>query len=285
MSSRLISIGSYKVFGLRDGFFSLDGGAMFGVVPKIIWEKLIPADESNRIQLGLNSILIETPDNKILVDTGIGDHLPEKYAKFYSPDRESGLSGELKKLGISPEDIQFVINTHLHFDHCGGNTSLGRDGSFHPAFPNAEYVIQKNEWETANNPRGRDKPSYIDHLFLPLQNENQLHLVDGEAEIIPGIKVCPAAGHTTGHQIVQVESEEEELYFLGDLIPTAFHVRLPYIMSYDLYPEKTFEIKEIFLQRAAANGWIAALNHDPYHFFGRIIKTDGQYSFEPFHPE
>ncbi len=281
MSSQCISLGRFKVLGLRDGLFLLDGGAMFGVVPKVIWEKLIPADESNRIQLGLNSVLIHSGEKNVLVDTGIGDNLPAKYAKFYSPDRESGLNGELQKQGISSKDIDFVINTHLHFDHCGGNTYRDKDGAFYPAFINAEYIIQKNEWENAANPAGRDKPSYIDDFFTPIQRENQLRLVDGEEEVCPGIKVQPAAGHTTGHQIVQVESEGQRLYFLGDLIPTAFHVHLPYIMSYDLYPVETFEKKELFLQQAADNGWIAALNHDPHHFFGRIVKQDGKYTFDP----
>lgn len=281
MSSHRISLGRFHIWGLRDGLFSLDGGAMFGVVPKVIWEKLIPSDSSNRIQLGLNSILIHTGGKKILVDTGIGDNLPKKYAKFYSPDRNSGLSGELNKHGIKAEEIDFVINTHLHFDHCGGNTYRDKSGLFHPAFPNAQYVIQKNEWDNANNPQGRDKPSYIDFLFTPLKRENQLHLVDGKQEICPGVKVHPALGHTTGHQIVEAESEGHSLFFLGDLIPTAFHVHLPYIMSYDLYPVETFESKELFLQQAAENKWIAALNHDPNHFFGRIAKQDGKYIFEP----
>ncbi len=281
MKSRRITLGSFQVLGLRDGYFSLDGGAMFGVVPKVIWEKLIPADKSNRIQLGLNSILINTGNKIALVDTGIGDNLPSKYAKFYSPQRESGLLGELKKHGTAPEDIDFVINTHLHFDHSGGNTYKDSHGDFHPAFPNAEYVIQKKEWENANNPQGRDKPSYIDTLFSSLQREKQLRTAEGEEEIVPGIKVIPAPGHTTGHQIVRVESKDQVLYFLGDLIPTAFHVHLPYIMSYDLYPVETFESKERFLQRASEFGWIVAFNHDPRHFFGRISQKDGNYIFEP----
>jgi glyoxylase-like metal-dependent hydrolase (beta-lactamase superfamily II) len=281
MSSRHITLGSFQITGLRDGFFSLDGGAMFGVVPKTIWEKLIPADESNRIKLGLNSILIRAREKNVLVDTGIGNNLPDKYARFYSPQRSPGLVGELKKQNITPEDIDFVINTHLHFDHCGGNTVRNNQGEYQPAFPNAAYVIQKNEWDNANNPHGRDKPSYIEHLYSPLAAAKQLHLVDGKEEILPGITVLPAAGHTTGHQIVKAQSEGDALYFLGDLIPTGFHVHLPYIMSYDLYPVETFESKEIFLEQAAAKGWIAAFNHDPSHFFGRIMKKGGNFTYEP----
>ena len=281
MNSPRIALGSFDVFGLRDGYFFLDGGAMFGVVPKVIWQKLIPADESNRIQLGLNSLLIDTGEKKVLVDTGIGENLPSKYAEFYSPRRISGLFGELKKNNMQPEDIDYVINTHLHFDHSGGNTVKDEEGNFHPAFSNAEYVIQEKEWNNAIQPKGRDKPSYMDYLYFPIEREDQLHLVEGEEEILPGITVMPATGHTTGHQIVRVQSGNSTLFFLGDLIPTALHVHLPYIMGYDQHPAETFESKERFLEKAVKKGWIVAFNHDPNHFFGRISEKDGKFVFQP----
>jgi glyoxylase-like metal-dependent hydrolase (beta-lactamase superfamily II) len=281
MSLNKISLGKFTVYGLRDGFFRLDGGAMFGVVPKVLWEKVYKPDSLNRIKLGLNSLLIDNQDKLILVDTGIGENLQKKIYDHYSVEREPGLVGALEQRGYSPDDIDFVINTHLHFDHCGGNTFMNQQGKFVPTFPHAQYIVQKGEWKNALDPGARDRPSYIKSAFVPLKEYGQLKLVEGDSPVSDGITVLLTEGHTSSHQIIKVESKGEILYFLGDMIPTSSHVNLPYVMSYDLYPVKTLENKEKFLKQAVENDWIIALNHDPEYFFGTISKPGKKFEFSP----
>ncbi len=281
MSLNKLTLGNFTVYGIRDGFFYLDGGAMFGVVPKVLWEKVYKADSLNRIKLGLNSILIDTREKRVLVDTGIGENLRKKIYEYYSVQREPGLVGALKQKGYSAEEVDYVINTHLHFDHCGGNTYKNEKGEFVPTFPNARYVIQKGEWENALDPGARDRPSYDKNSFLPLKEYGNLNLLDGDSNVTNGVQVVLAEGHTSSHQVVKVESGKKTLYFLGDMIPTASHVNLPYVMSYDLYPIKTLENKEKFLKKALQNDWIIALNHDPEYFFGTISKSGKKYVFNP----
>jgi len=281
MTSDRLSLGSFQAYGLRDGFFWLDGGAMFGVVPKVLWKDIYPADADNRIRLGLNCLLIDTGRKRILVDTGIGPDLNERLKLFYSVEREPGLMGDLRKLGFSAQDIDFVINTHLHFDHCGGNTHRTTEGRFIPSFPRASYVIQRCEWEAGLNPSGRDKPSYYPEYFVPLEEHDQVNLVEGDQEILPGVQVLLASGHTACHQCVKITSEGKTLVFLGDMVPTSGHIGLPYIMSYDLFPHETMENKERFYRDAMEEDWIVAFNHDPEFFFGRIIRCKRKYGFLP----
>ena len=277
MTSEHLALGTFHVHGLRDGFFWLDGGSMFGVVPKVLWRNIYPADQDNRIRLGLNSLLIDTGRERLLVDTGIGPDLNKRLAEFYSVEREPGLMGELKALGFGGEDIDYVINTHLHFDHCGGNTFRSAEGRFVPSFPKATYVIQKCEWDAGLNPSGRDRPSYLDEYFAPLAEHGQVELVEGNREIVPGVEVVLAEGHTACHQCVRVSSEDKTLFFLGDMVPTSGHVGLPYIMSYDLFPQTTMETKERFLKQAIDEDWIVAFNHDPDIYFGRICIDKGKF--------
>ena len=276
-----ISLGQFDIYGLRDGFFFLDGGAMFGVVPKTLWEKKFPADEKNRIKLALNSILIKTAKELILVETGIGGDLDPKFYDYYSVERKPGLVLSLEKLGYQAEDINFVINTHLHFDHCGGNTYKDEKGEDVPTFPKARYIIQKGEWEYALNPSERDKPSYLEQNFLPLEKHGLLQLVDGDKEISEGIELIVVPGHTSRHQCVKVSSEGKVFFFLGDLVPTSAHVGLSYIMSYDLSPQETLESKKRYFDQAIEEDWILAFNHDPEHFFGKVKKVNNKYIFEP----
>jgi glyoxylase-like metal-dependent hydrolase (beta-lactamase superfamily II) len=276
-----LELGTIQVHGLRDGFFWLDGGSMFGVVPKVLWRNIYSADQDNRIRLGLNSILIDTGRHRLLVDTGIGPDIDKRLQEFYSVEREPGLIGELLTLGFGREDIDYVINTHLHFDHCGGNTYRSAEGRFVPSFPDAAYIIQKCEWEAGLNPSGRDKPSYYDEYFAPLEEFGQVELVDGDREIVPGVEVVLAAGHTACHQCVKVVSEDKTLFFLGDMVPTSGHVGLPYIMSYDLFPQTTMEAKERFFRQAIEEDWIVAFNHDPDIFFGRISVKKGKFTCQP----
>ncbi len=275
-----ISLGKFEIYGLRDGFFFQDGGAMFGVVPKTLWEKKFPADEKNRIKLALNSILIKTAKELILVETGIGDDLNPKFYDYYSVERKPGLVLSLEKLGYQAEDIDLVVNTHLHFDHCGGNTLKNEKGEDAPTFPKARYIIQKGEWEYALHPSERDKASYLEHNFLPLEKHGLLQLVDGNKEISEGIEVIVVPGHTPRHQCLKVSAGGKVFFFMGDLVPTSAHVGLSYIMSYDLSPQQTFENKRKYFDQAIEEDWILAFNHDPEHFFGKVKKVNNKYTFE-----
>ncbi len=275
-----ISLGQFEIYGLRDGFFFLDGGAMFGVVPKTLWEKKFPADEKNRIKLALNSILIKTAKELILVETGIGGDLDPKFYDYYSVERKPGLMLSLEKLGYKAEDIDLVVNTHLHFDHCGGNTSKNEKGEDVPTFPKAKYIIQKGEWEDALHPSERDKASYLEQNFLPLEKHGLLQLVDGNKEISEGVEVIVVPGHTSRHQCLKVSTGGKVFFFLGDLVPTSAHVGLSYIMSYDLFPQQTLENKREYFEQAIEEDWILAFNHDPEHFFGKVKKVNNKYTFE-----
>ena len=275
-----VSLGQFEIYGLRDGFFFLDGGAMFGVVPKTLWEKKFPADEKNRIKLALNSILIKTAKELILVETGIGDDLDPKFHDYYSVERKPGLVLSLEKLGYQVEDIDLVVNTHLHFDHCGGNTSKNEKGEDAPTFPKARYIIQKGEWEYALHPSQRDKASYLEQNFLPLEKHGLLQLVDGNKEISEGVEVIVVPGHTSRHQCLRISTGGKVCFFLGDLVPTSAHVGLSYIMSYDLFPQQTLENKRVYFEQAIEEDWILAFNHDPEHFFGKVKKVNNKYTFE-----
>ena len=276
-----LRLGDFDIFGLRDGFFHPDGGAMFGVVPKVLWEKRCPADDRNRIKLGLNSILIWTGAARVLVETGAGTKLGARLRHNYGVEQDAGLLGSLRKLGFSPEDIDFVINTHLHFDHCGGNTIRDDRGQLVPAFPRARYFIQRSEWQWAENPHEREKESYQADNFKPLAELGLVDLVDGDAPVVAGVEVMLAPGHTAGHQCVKVESRGRTLVYLGDLVPTSAHIGLAYGMSYDLYPLENLETKRKLYERAVAEDWVLAFVHDPVHYFGRVGKTDHKYEFRP----
>lgn len=281
MTVEKISLGKLIIYGLRDGFFYLDGGAMFGVVPKVLWEKIYTPDEQNRIKMGLNSILIQTEQALFLVETGVGLGLDQKLSRFYSVERKPGLIEEIKNIGFEPEDIDYVINTHLHFDHCGGNTCQDENGQWIPAFPNARYIIQKGEWEYALDPCLRDKPSYLRHNFYPLKTHGCLWLVEGDTQITQEVEVLMAPGHTSHHQCVKISSGGEVLFFLGDMVPMSAHAGLSYIMSYDLYPLETLENKKKYFEYALVGHWILAFVHDAQLFFGRVEKKDNKYFCVP----
>lgn len=281
MTLNSLSLGQFRIHGLRDGFFRLDGGAMFGVVPKVLWEKIYPADDQNRILLGLNSLLVQAENFNLIVDTGIGPHFDPKLSGLYSVDNKPGLFAHLQELGVKREDIDMVINSHLHFDHCGGNTMIGEGNEPIPAFPNAVYIIQKGEWECALNPNARDRSSYLEQFFVPLKEHRQLRLVEGNTKLAEGLEVVLASGHTANHQCVKIKSEEKTLFFLGDMVPTSGHVGLPYIMSYDLYPLETIRNKKACYREAIKQDWILAFNHDPDYYFGKVKKKNGKYQFQP----
>lgn len=277
-----IHLGQFEIYGLRDGFFYLDGGAMFGVVPKVLWEKKCAADRKNRIKLGLNSMLVDTRKELILVETGMGADIDQKFYEFYSVRRKPGLISSLQKLGYQAEDINFVINTHLHFDHCGGNTYRNEKGKFVPTFPRAKYIIQKGEWEYALYPSERDKASYLTQNFLPLEKHGLVQLVDGNTEISKGVEIILAPGHTSRHQSVKVCSEGKVLFYLGDMVPTSAHIGLSYVMSYDLFPLDTIKNKKKIFEQAIKQDWILFFTHDPHYFFGKVKKIKNRYQFQPF---
>jgi len=277
-----IQLGKFEIHAFRDGFFHLDGGAMFGVVPKLLWEKKCSVDRKNRIKLGMNAMLVDTNKELILVETGMGAAIDPKFFEFYSVERKPGLIPSLQERGYRLEDINYVINTHLHFDHCGGNTFQNEQGEFVPSFPKAKYIIQRGEWEYALHPSERDKESYLGQNFLPLKKYGLLQLVDGDTTITQGVEVLLAAGHTSRHQCVKIKSGDKVLFYLGDLVPTSAHIGLSYVMSYDLYPLETIENKKKIFEQAIQEDWILFFTHDPHHFFGKVKKENNKYRFHVF---
>jgi glyoxylase-like metal-dependent hydrolase (beta-lactamase superfamily II) len=257
----VIRLGDVEVHLLDDGRFALDGGAMYGVVPRARWEKHDPPDEKNRVALGLNVALVITAGRKLLVDTGLGDKWSDKQRAMYRIERASTLLESLRRLGYGPEDIDVVVNTHLHFDHAGGNTML-KDGKVVPTFPRARYVVQMGEWEDATHPNERNRASYLEPDFVPLAEARQLETVQGQAEVAPGVHVVPVGGHTAYHQMVIVEGGRQALVIPTDLVPTAAHLPLPYIMGYDLFPVGTLEAKRRVLKDAAERGSTLLFYHD-----------------------
>lgn len=249
---------------------------MFGVVPRVIWEKTDPPDEKNRVTLGLNVALVETAGKRILVDTGMGDKWGEKERAIYRVDRSTTLLQSLASLGVKPEQIDIVINTHLHIDHAGGNTRVV-DGRVVPTFPRARYVVQMGEWEDATHPHERNHASYLEANFVPLAESRQLETVQGEVEVAPGVHVVPVGGHTAYHQMVIVKAGGETLVIPTDLLPTTSHLPLPFLLGYDLFPLGTLEAKRRLLRQAAAEGWRILFYHDTRTPVGRIRAEKGKY--------
>ena len=273
-------IGRFEVDLVSDGAFKLDGGAMYGTVPKTLWCRHEQPDENNRIALTFGALLIGTPQGRhVLVDAGLSSKYDkdEKFKRIYCVDRKVTLREELKARGVGPSDIDVVINTHLHFDHAGGDTEFDERGKPSPAFPKARYVIQRLEWEDATHPHERNVASYLQQNFAPLDDGKRLVLVEGDCEIEPGIRVIRSGGHTRGHQVVLIESEGQTAVYMGDLIPTRAHVPLPYVMAYDLYPVETLEAKRSLLSRAAAEDWTVLFQHDSSRRHAKIACHEGRF--------
>jgi len=281
------TVGSLTCHLIEGGTQRLDGGAMFGVVPKPLWQKRIPADERNRIPLALRCLVVEHPDGLILVDTGIGNKEDEKFLDIYGVDNAgtegaTQLEDALAEAGHRPQDVRWVVNTHLHFDHAGGNTaraagtSAGAAGAggaeVELAFPNATYVVQRGELEFARWDNVRIRASYFAANFEPVAEAGRWRLVEGDTELVPGIRLVPTPGHVPHHQSVLVADGGETACFLGDVVPTSAHVSLPWIMGYDLEPLKTLESKRALLGEAVAGGWLLLFEHDPVVVAGRVIE-------------
>ncbi len=268
-------IGNYTLSSLESGRFFLDGGAMFGVVPKVIWNKTNPADQRNRIELALRVLIIRGEGRNVIVDTGIGENWDPKFADIYGVDHSSvTLDKSLAKIGLAVADITNVIITHLHFDHTGGAMVKGASGSMQPAFPNAKYFIQKKHYEWAVKPSEKDKASFVAERFVPLYEQGKLALLDGEMELRPGIYIKLSDGHTIAQQTVLVTDGTKTLYHPGDMIPTSSHVPLPFIMGYDNYPLITLEEKADILRKAADRNWILFFEHDPRHAATLVERTE-----------
>ena len=271
----VIELGSIKVHVLRESTFWLDGGAMFGVVPRAVWERNDPPDGRNRVELAANVALIETAGKRVLVETGMGERWEPREVERYRLEGP-GLLPALAARGVAPEDIDVVVNTHLHFDHAGGNTRRV-DGRITPTFGRARYVVQLGEWEDATHPHERSHASYREDDFVPLAAARQLDTVQGEVEVAPGVRVVPVGGHTAYHQMVLVEGGGKTLAIPTDLLPTASHLPLPFIMSYDLFPLGTLEAKRRLLGRVVDEGWSLLFYHDPRVAAGRVRREKDRF--------
>jgi glyoxylase-like metal-dependent hydrolase (beta-lactamase superfamily II) len=262
------TVGRLVCWTLDAGLQRLDGGAMFGVVPKPLWERRIAPDARNRIPLALRCLLVEHPDGLVLVDTGIGNKEDAKFRGIYGVENAGSvgptrLEDALAAAGHRPADVRWVVNTHLHFDHAGGNTLHQPDGSVALAFPEARYVMQRRELEFASHPNERTRASYLPPNFAPVAASGRLRLVDGEMEVLPGILLLPSPGHVPFHQSIVVRDAGEAAIFLGDIVPTAAHLPAAWIMAYDLEPLVTLATKKVLLARAAREEWQLVFEHDP----------------------
>ncbi|HYK97826.1 MAG TPA: MBL fold metallo-hydrolase [Candidatus Acidoferrales bacterium] len=271
-------MGRFSVDIFSDGIFRLDGGAMFGVVPKVLWEKQKPPDELNRVAMDMNCLLIRDGAHVVLVETGAGPKLNDKQKRNFGVDAPPRLLDELAAHGVRPDEVTLVVNTHLHFDHAGGNTYL-KDGRIVPTFPRASYVFQRLEWLDANEPNERTRGSYLPDDFAPLEAAGKLELIDEAVEILPGIRLDRIQGHTRGTQTVRITDGKETLFFSSDFMPDRHHLPLPWIPSQDLYPLDTLAAKKVILPRAIAEGWIVAFTHDVPRF-GRVTEHEGRYRFD-----
>jgi len=275
-------LGDFRIHALHGGSQRLDGGAMFGVVPKPLWEKRIPPDERNRIPLAMRCLLVETPDALVLIDNGCGNKEPDKFKDIYGIDNSASdpsvhptrIEEALDFLGFSVDDIDVMIDTHLHFDHAGGNTRRTADGELVLSFPRAGYVVQKGEWEWAHVRNERIQASYLPHNFDPVMAAGKLDLLEGDVEVLPGISVLHTPGHTPHHQSVLIRSAGETACFLADVMPTSAHLPLPWIMGYDVEPLRTLESKRTLLARARAEQWLLVFEHDPAVAWGRLSPDD-----------
>ncbi len=268
-----MKLGDFEIWALSDGTFALDGGQMFGVVPKVLWEKKLPADSRNRVRLSLTCLLVQTGRHNVVVETGIGDKFDPKFADIYSIDRSATLLNGLEAHGLGTEDIDIVINSHLHFDHCGWNTRRGGSRVV-PTFPRARYYIQRGEWEHALHPTERDRGSYVEEFFQAA--EAQTSFLEGDGEIIPGIRVEVVPGHTRNLQCVWIESQGQQACFISDLVPTRAHLPYPWIMSFDLYPLETLAHKKRLLPQLAGQGTLVIFCHDATVPWARLVENRGR---------
>lgn len=273
-------LGDYRIEIIPDTEFRLDGGAMFGVVPRVIWERVCSPDEFNRIRLQMNCVFIETPNEKILIETGIGETWTEKQTQMYGIFRTKTFAESLfETTGYKPEDITIVINTHLHFDHAGGNTIdnfENENRKLIPQFPNARYFVSKSEFAHAENPSERDRASYLAKNWQPLIEGNRLELKDDFYEAVEGLTLQTVRGHSDTMQTWKLKRGGETVYGFADLIPTTHHLKLAWIMGYDLFPTETLEFKKAILPVALHENWMCLFYHDFENPLCRLTEIDGK---------
>jgi glyoxylase-like metal-dependent hydrolase (beta-lactamase superfamily II) len=273
--------GDWRIHAIQAGGQRLDGGAMFGVVPKTLWQRKIQADDRNRIQMGMRCLLIEHPDGLVLIDCGAGNKEDPKFIEIYGMELhaddpaqradETALEAGIRAAGFTPEAVTTVINTHLHFDHAGGNTRRNAAGEIVPTFPNARYVVQAGEYHYATHTNERTAASYFVNNFEPVRAAGLLDLIDGDVEIVGGITARKTPGHVPHHQSLLLDGGAGRALFLGDVIPTAHHVPLAWIMGYDVEPLVTLETKRALLREAAAEEWLLIFEHDATTAFGGLV--------------
>jgi glyoxylase-like metal-dependent hydrolase (beta-lactamase superfamily II) len=274
-----IGLGDFELTILSDGEYFLDGGAFFGVIPKIMWQRRWQPDELNRLRAGLNSVLVRGGEKTVLIETGIGNKMNDKLRKIYG--NEEKLLGSLAEAGVAPEEIDVVINTHLHFDHCGWNT-IYRDGRAIPTFPNAQYFVQEGEWRHGQLQTERDRISYISDNYNPLIESGQMTLLNGDRELLPGISVRVYPGHTAHMQAVIIESQGKKACYISDLIPTTHHLDVAWGMGFDLYPLDTLYSKKKFYAEAVKENWLVLFTHDPKVPAAHLEQSeDGKYQAKP----
>jgi glyoxylase-like metal-dependent hydrolase (beta-lactamase superfamily II) len=255
-----LTLGDFELIAVSDGTYRLDGGAFFGVVPKVMWEKKVKADAENYVPVGLNSVVVRTGQHTVLIETGIGNKLPERLIKIFG--QPAKLLDNLNAAGISPEDIDIVINSHLHFDHCGWNTMI-KDGKIVPTFPKAKYYAPEGEWQHGRLQLERDAISYMSENYDPLIKTGQMELLQGDQEIVPGISVRVFPGHTLHMQAVIIQSGSQTACYISDLIPTSAHIDLTWVMAFDLLPLRTIESRKRYYAQSISERWLTMFTHDP----------------------
>ncbi|MDQ1611022.1 MAG: hypothetical protein QOG00_953 [Pyrinomonadaceae bacterium] len=275
--------GDYRVEIVPDAEFRLDGGAMFGVVPRALWSQSCPPDEQNRIRMNMNCLFVEAGGERIIVETGIGDKWSAKHEAMYGIRRERPLADSVKAAtGYGAEEITIVVNTHLHFDHAGGNTTRDAAGNVVPTFPNARYFVSRNEYAHAESPHERDRASYLPENWCPLAESGQLELKEADYEVVPGLRMETVAGHSRTMQCARLERGGQTLFGFADLVPMRAHVALAWIMGYDLYPVETLEAKRRLLPQAARENWLCLFYHDPAAPLCRVVEVEGKLKTIPY---
>jgi glyoxylase-like metal-dependent hydrolase (beta-lactamase superfamily II) len=272
-----MQVGDYRVEIIPDTEFRLDGGAMFGVVPRNLWAQVCPPDDQNRIRMNMNCFFVEAGQEKILIETGIGEKWSPKQTMMYGIARKRSLADTLLvNAGVTPEEVTIVINTHLHFDHAGGNTILGRDGKISAAFCNARYLVSEAELKHADNPSDRDRASYLPDNWRPLRDSGQLEPIDATYEVVPGLRLETYPGHNRSMQCWRLDRGGNTLFGFADLVPLRAHVRFPWIMGYDLYPVETLETKKRILPQAAREKWSCLFYHEPDKPLCQLVEDEGK---------
>lgn len=276
-----MKFGDVDIFLLSDGTFRLDGGAMFGVIPRVLWERHDTPDEKNRILLGLNALLVLRGEEKILIDCGIGDKFDRKFAGIYAVQREHTMLDELARHGLQPEDITHVILSHLHFDHIGWSTRRNADGELEPTFQHAQYFCQRGNYEYGLQPDPRSRASYLQENFVPLHQHGVLKFLEGTGEVMPGIESIVTGGHTQDHAIIKIKTAGRTICFLADLVPTVSHLKTVYVMGYDVFPAQTMQVKPRVLQQAFEEQWLLIFEHGAHVRAGYLQQVEGNWKIEP----